>query len=131
MLIDRTADALCSSCSASTDAWRTVEWFAHTRRTAVYDFATKNVLCLACRDNDSAAQHEPLAALATEGPRRQQDRRVGDRRRATEATEPSPSRECFGPAVGQLIPEDFPIENLANDEERLPVARRRGSRQQR
>ena len=52
---------------------------------AVYDFTAKNVLCLACRDHVSPARQEPAA----EGSRRQHDRRVGDRRQATPAAEPS------------------------------------------
>jgi hypothetical protein len=56
------------------------------KTTAVYDFTAKNVLCLACRDGVSPApQQEP----APEGSRRQQDRRVGDRRQATGTTDSS------------------------------------------
>jgi hypothetical protein len=55
------------------------------KATAVYDFTAKDVLCLACRDNEPAAQREP----APEDSRRQQDRRVGDRRLATGPTESS------------------------------------------
>ncbi len=59
------------------------------KTTAVYDFGAKNVLCLACRDNDPTAQRAPTTTTPTEGYRRQHDRRVGDRRRSADATEPS------------------------------------------
>ncbi len=58
------------------------------KTTAVYDFTAKNVLCLACRDNDSAAQ-QAMPTAPDEGSRRQHDRRVGDRRRETGTTESS------------------------------------------
>lgn len=66
------------------------------KTTAVYDFDAKNVLCLACRGNEPAAQQEPKPptahAPATQRSPREHDRRVGDRRRTLDPTEPSRGR---------------------------------------
>lgn len=56
---------------------------------AVYDFTAKNVLCLACRDSVSPAPQQVTPTVPAEGSRRQQDRRVGDRRQAAGTTEAS------------------------------------------
>ena len=59
------------------------------KTTAIYDFTAKNVLCLACRDSVSPTPQQSAPTAPAEGSRRQQDRRVGDRRQATGTTEAS------------------------------------------
>ncbi|MCX6520923.1 MAG: hypothetical protein NTZ21_09695 [Actinobacteria bacterium] len=59
------------------------------KTTAVYDFTAKNVLCLACRDSVVPAPQQATPSAPVEGTQRQQDRRVGDRRRSADATESS------------------------------------------
>ncbi|MCB1000366.1 MAG: hypothetical protein R2713_12215 [Ilumatobacteraceae bacterium] len=60
------------------------------KTTAVYDFTAKNVLCLSCHGDETSRRDEPVArpgelAAAGVANRRGPDRRVGERRRASDA----------------------------------------------